>query len=124
VRPRLTPEQSRLVVIAIALLLGASLAILSVRLARSQAAVHALEQARVAQAEAIDRNREVLDELCSTNAVINGLVAQTIALFEKDLSTHSLPPKVVPTYEDTLATFKGYRVVLNQQTACAKVKNP
>jgi hypothetical protein len=103
---------------------AATVILLSVRLHDSQNNVAALDRANTAMAASIRHDHHVLTELCNTNSVLNGLVAQTIVLFQRDLASKALPPSVISTYKETLETFKGYHSILNEHTACNQIRKP
>lgn len=124
VKDRLRRGSARWFGLAAIMLAAATVIVLAERLRNSQNAVMGLRQANASLAASVRRNRQVLEELCSTNSIISGLVSQTVVLFQHDLDSGSLPPKLIPIYRHTLETFEGYRVQLDFHTACNKVKNP
>ncbi len=118
---RLTRTALALLVVMVG---AAGLIVLTLRLQDSQNLGRSLAKANESQAAAISHDRHVLSELCTTNAVLGGLVHQTIILFEGDIKAHVIPKGAVPFYRKTLDTYKGYQSVLDNLTACEKVPRP
>lgn len=86
----------------------------------------ALREAVAAQREAIAVNHQTVAELCRTNGIIRGVVAESIELLR--ISEYrveaGIPPHLRGRYRLGRPVLQGYLEQLDQQTACREVIRP
>lgn len=105
-------------------LLCVALIITTLRLRSSENTVDGLREAVSAQKQAIMVNRDTVTELCRTNAIIRGLLAEAIDLRTFDVASGRLPKRVATRYQMNIDINTGYLEALDQQTACRAVTRP
>lgn len=94
------------------------------RLRSSQLAVEAQREALRAQRDAIETNRAAVTELCRTNGILRGLVAESVDLSEDQLAAGRVPSVTEQRLRLNIAIKQGYLEQLDQQTACREVVRP
>jgi hypothetical protein len=76
------------------------------------------------QATAIESNREALRELCRTNGILAGLVAEGVALRKRQLKAGMVPGPLEERWRLDILILNGYQGTLAEQTACAEITKP
>lgn len=106
------------------LLVCAAVLTLTMRLRSSEHAVDAQQEALRAQRVALEANKDAVTELCRTNAILRGLVAEAVDLSEDRLAAGRVPEAEQQRLRLNVAIYQGYIEQLDQQTACREVVHP
>lgn len=120
----MVPGRWRAVTLLSVLLVCAALVTLTLRLRTSEHAVDAQQQAVQAQRQALQVNRDAVIELCRTNAILRGLVAEAVDLSEDRIAAGRVPAGEQQRLRLNIAVYQGYMEQLDQQTACREVVHP
>jgi hypothetical protein len=106
------------------IILSLALVLLTMQLRSSQNQAATMRKAMGVQATAIESNREALRELCRTNGILAGLVAEGVALRKRQLKAGMVPKPLEERWRLDILILNGYQGTLAEQTACAEITKP